>query len=263
MNRSTFIAGAAAVVGFTPAIVRATPAIEGEMLTQAAVFGSLPRPKPGEWTRMLMGIGAVYQKQIGVGIETAADGTQRKFYEMQVGSPGGDCNPNSLRKAYLKSSNYGSLIDVYPLISNIGRTANLVFRYADVTDPGKDDAEDTRLRLLDQKLLYDGRAMRIVSVAAARIVVAGRTVETTHIVGQYARSEKPGELLRRIDLWHTPAFPFGVAKYRATLTDMDPFELQVYESGRAYVSDLKMPLERVRAITQDGQYGHIPADSPS
>jgi hypothetical protein len=261
VRRSAFLCGVAAVAAGPAAFAETASLAAGARLTQRELFGALPRPRAGDWTRLILGSGAVYQKQIGMGVEIAADGTKRAYFELQVGSPGGSCNPNSLRKAYLRDAEFGSLFDVYPLISNIGRSANLVFRYADVTDSGTHDPEDTRLRLLDERRLYDPRTMRVVRVTTERIHVASRDVETTHVVGEYPVSRDPHERLRRIELWHAPVFPFGVAKYRAELAGAsDPFELHVYAAGSAYVSDLRMPLDRIRAITKDGQYGAIPPD---
>lgn len=258
MNRLGFLSSAAATLVLPTVSADAATLVEGTLTTQAALFASLPRPKVGDWTRIILGQGALYQKQIGTGIEVASDGTKRAYYEIQVGSPGGSCNPNSLRKAYLRGAEFGSLLEVYPLVSNIGRSANLVFRYADITDTARHDPEDTKLRLLDQKALYDARPLRIVSVSRERISVAKRVVDTTHVVGEFATSHVATERLRRIELWSTPAFPFGVARYRATLAGFDPYELHVYESGTSYASDLRMPLDRIRAITKDGEYGQIP-----
>lgn len=260
MNRLSFVGAAAAVLAL-PSVVAAAPIVEGTMTTQSALFASLPRPKAGDWTRIILGQGALYQKQIGTGIEVATDGTKRAYYEIQVGSPGGSCNPNSLRKAYLRGTEFGSLLEVYPLVSNIGRSANLVFRYADITDTTHHDLDDTQLRLLDQKSLYDPRPLRVVSVSSERLHIANKTVEAKHIVGEYAASRDRGARLRRIELWATPAFPFGVARYRATMVGFDPYELHVYSSGTAYATDLRMPLDRIRAITKDGAYGAIPAGS--
>ena len=259
MNRLTFATGVAAAVTSCGSRASAAPLVEGSTTTQAALFASLPRPKAGDWTRIILGQGALYQKQIGTGIEVASDGTKRAYYEIQVGSPGGSCNPNSLRKAYLKGTEFGSLLEVYPLVSNIGRSANLVFRYADVTDTAHHDVEDTLLRLLDQKALYDSRPLRVVSISNEKIHIANKSVVAKHVVGEYAASHESGPRLRRIELWSTPKFPFGVARYRATMVGFDPYELHVYSSGSAYATDLRMPLDRVRAITKDGAYGSIPA----
>lgn len=258
MNRLSFVSGTAALLAGPAAIARAASLTEGSMTTQAALFASLPRPKAGDWTRIILGQGALYQKQIGTGIEVASDGTRRAYYEIQVGSPGGSCNPNSLRKAYLRGTEFGSLFEVYPLVSNIGRSANLVFRYADITDTAHHDLEDTQLRLLDQKSLYDARPLRIVSVKTERMHIANETVEAKHIVGEYPATSDSSARLRHIELWSSAAFPFGVARYRATMAGFDPYELHVYSSGTAYATDLRMPLDRVRAITKDGAYGAIP-----
>jgi hypothetical protein len=228
------------------------------MTTQRELFASLPRPKASDWTRIILGAGAKYQKQIGVGTEIAEDGTRLPFYEIQVGSPGGSCNPNSLRKAYLHGHAFGSLMDTYPLIANIGRSENLVFRYGDETSTTPDDKADSILRLLDLKALYDERPLRIVATARQRIHVASANVETTYVAAEYPSANVACGRLTRIELWHSPAFPFGVAKYRATFARSMPFELVVYAHGTNYVTDLPLSLARVRAITKDGQYGPIP-----
>jgi hypothetical protein len=212
-----------------------------------------------DWTRIILGSGAVYQKQIGAGEEFSANGSRRLYYELQVGSPGGSCNPSTMRKAYLKGATFGSLFDTYPLISNIGRTENMVYRYGDVTggnlhqQPG-----DTTLRLLDEDYLYDSRPLRIVSVTRQRIHVASTDLEATHIAGEFLGSPARSQRLKRIELWHSPIFPFGVARYEAVVAGLDPFKLHVFSHGHDFVSLLSMPLEHVRAITRNGAYGQIP-----
>ena len=207
-----------------------------------------------------MGSGALYQKQIGLGSEISDEGTKRLFYEIEVGSPGGSCNPNTLRKAYLRSGGYGSLFDTYSLVSNIGRAANLVFRYGDITSGSHTSSNDTRLRLLDVPALFDTRPMTVVSVSREMRHQANRNVETTRVVAEYGPPTGAHQRLRRIELWHAPSFPFGVVRYRATLAGSDPYELETYSFGNAYKSDLPLSLDRVRAITKNDQYGYIPND---
>jgi hypothetical protein len=176
MRRSFFVTGVGATALNAATFARAGhPAMadtprEGALTTQGALFDSLPRPVVHDWTRIILGSGVLYQKQIGVGEEIAADGSRLPYYELQVGSPGGSCNPSTMRKAYLKGSQFGSLFATYPLISNIGRTENMVYRYGDV-EGGGTPAEhgDTTLRILDEDYLYDPRPLRIMSVAPQRI----------------------------------------------------------------------------------------------
>jgi len=259
MDRRHFIAGVGASVATVPALVRAAIAREGELTTQGALFASLPRPVVRDWTRVILGSGAVYQKQIGIGEELAANGARLPYYELQVGSPGGSCNPSTMRKAYLKGAAFGSLFDTYALISNIGRTENMVYRYGDVTGGNvKALSGDTTLRLLDEDYLYDPRPLRIVSIATQRIHVSSADVDTTHVVGEFVGKPSAHRRLKRIELWHSAAFPFGVARYEATVDGLDPFKLHVFSHGRDFTSLLSMSLAKVRAITRDGAYGQIP-----
>ena len=254
MKRATFLTLTATALGGLPTVVRA-----GTITTQGALFATLPRPRPDDWTRIILGSGAKYQKQIGAGIERTAGTASLAYYEIQVGSPGGSCNPNSLRKAYLRGGSFGSLLDVYPLVANVGRTENFVYRYGDLGAGQRGENGDTTLRLLDEQYLYDERPLRVLSIATERIHVASRNVDTTHVVGEFAKPASEKERLRRIELWHAPDFPFGVARYRATLHGLDPYELHVFSYGRPYKSDLALSLAQVRQMTKDGQYGQLPA----
>ena len=231
MNRSTFagMLGAAAAGIPLSAFARR---LEGAVTTQSTLFGSLPRIAAGDWTRIILGSGAEYQKQIGAGVEHGPGGARLLFIETQVGSPGGSCNPSSMRKAYLRTHRFGSLLDTYPLVANIGRTENMVYRFGDAGDPGHVPTSDDRLRLLDEAYLYDPRPIRIVSVSAQMIHAASRNVDATHVVAEFtpARTGASGRM-QRIELWHHAAFPFGVVRYRATLTELDPFVAHVYSFG--------------------------------
>ena len=254
------IIGAAATVLTAPRTIAQAAALRtGLLTTQRDLFASLPHPKAHDWTRIILGQGAKYQKQIGVGTEIAPDGSSLRYYEIQVGSPGGSCNPNSLRKAYLRGNEFGSLLDTYPLLANIGRSENLVFRYGDASEGKAEAKADSELQLLDLKSLYDERPLRIVSISRQRIHVASHDVETTYVVGEYPAARPSAGKLRRIELWHAPEFPFGVARYTATLSPGEaPYELSVYAKGTNYKTDLPLSLAHVRAITKDGAYGPLP-----
>ncbi len=253
MKRATFLSGTVALAGL-PAVASA-----GTVTTQHALFANLPRPRPSDWTRIIRGSGAKYQKQIGAGLERTPTSGALAYYEIQVGSPGGSCNPNSLRKAYLHDAAFGSLLDTYPLIANVGRTENFVYRYGDVVAGQRGENGDTVLRLLDESYLYDDRPLRIVSVGTQRIHIASRNVDTTHVVAEFAAPPSARQRLRHIELWHAPEFPFGVARYRATLHGLEAYELHVFSYGRPYKSDLALSLAQVRDMTKDGQYGQLPA----
>jgi hypothetical protein len=257
MDRATFAALLAAGATGIPLTAFARR-LEGALTTQQALFASLPRLGPGQWTRIILGSGAQYQKQIGAGVEQAGH-KRLLFIETQVGSPGGSCNPSSMRKAYLRAPRFGSLLDTYPLLANIGRTENMIYRFGDLADGGPVSSTDDTLRLLDERYLYDARPIRIVSVARQRIRSASRDVDATHVVAEFApgRTDAAGRM-RRLELWHHPAFPFGIVHYRATLTGLDPFTAQVFSFGGRFESLLSLPLARVRAMTPNGQYGQLP-----
>jgi hypothetical protein len=258
MDRSTFLAGLTAALPLAGSMVPFAALAEGQVTTQRDLFASLPQPKSHDWTRIILGSGAKYQKQIGAGIETAQSGEKLYYYELQIGSPGGSCNPSTMRKAYLREPSFGALLDTYPLIANIGRTGNLVFRYGDVTgEATANNPADTRLRLLDEAYLYDPRPVRIVSLARAQIHVASQNLDAMHIVGEYPKAGSASERLRHIELWHDPRFPFGLARYRATVAGLDPFEMHVYSHGADFSSILDLSLAEVRDITRNGAYGQL------
>ena len=259
MNRSAFLASTGALALAAPRLARAATLREGDLTTQGALFDSLPRPVVRDWTRVILGSGVAYQKQIGVGEEVDANGKRLLYYELQVGSPGGSCNPSTMRKAYLKANTFGSLFATYPLISNIGRTENMVYRYGDVVGGAtRQERGDTTLRILDEDYLYDPRPLRIVSIAPARIHVSSTDLVATHVVGEIVGGATVKRRLERIELWHSPLFPFGVAKYRATVLGLEPFEMRVFSHGTDFETLLTMSLDKVRAITKNGAYGQIP-----
>ena len=255
MKRSAFVTLAAAGAAGVPLFSLAGQ-LEGSSTTQPALFAALPRIRPAQWTRIILGSGAQYQKQIGAGTERDAS-NKRLFLETQVGSPGGDCNPNSMRKAYLRGGRFGSLFDRYEIVTNVGLTENFFFRFGDLHDGVRPNAADNTLRLLDVGDLYDPRPMRIISVGPQTVHAANRTLEATHIVADFAAPRLATRGLRRIELWHHPTFPFGVVRYRATLVGLEPFEAHVYSFGNHFTTLLPLSLARVRTMTPDGQYGQL------
>jgi len=256
VKRLDFLATSAAFAAL-PGVAHANEIAVAHVTTQSELFGALPKPTARMWTRIILGQGVKYQKQIGLGVETAADGTKLSFVELQVGSPGGDCNPNTLRKSYLEGRRFGSLVQVYPLISNIGRSANLIFRYGDVTDEKPAAKADVMLKLLDNRIAYDDAPLRVVSSERVRLTAAGHSVETTHVTCVVAGPSATG--IKRIDLWHAPSFPFGLVRYQATMGEgVDPYEMSCDSFGTDYKTDLPMTLANVRAVTKDGAYGSIP-----
>jgi hypothetical protein len=256
MDRATFATLLAAGAAGIPLSAFARR-LEGTTTTQRTLFAALPRIGTGEWTRIILGSGVAYQKQIGAGAERDRNGNRLLFIETQIGSPGGSCNPSSMRKAYLRQPRFGSLLDAYPLVANIGRTENFIYRFGDVRD-GKPTADDT-LRLLDEAYLYDVRPVRIISVSEQTIHAASRNVPATHVAAEFpALGTGTKQRMRQVQLWHHPEFPFGVVRYSATLAGLEPFDAHVYAYGGRFKSLLDISLARARAMTPDGQYGQLP-----
>lgn len=255
MNRIAFLSAAAATLVVAPAPAFAVDLV-GTSLSQKELFSRLPAGRPGQWTRVILGSGATYQKQIGIGREETPNGLIA-YFETQVGMPGGSCNPASMRKAYLRNAKIGSLLDSYAVSINIGRTENMIYHYGDA--PAGSAQRDDSLHLLDERYLYDDRLMHVVSVKSARIHIASAMHDTTHVVGEYRTPGTGNDRLEHVELWYAPEFPFGLAKFRATLRGLDPFEMHVYTHGDRFATMLAMKLDAVRAATKDGQYGQIPS----
>jgi hypothetical protein len=260
MNRASFFAGAAAfaALGAAPGPPAFASTLAGTT-TQGDLFAGLPHGRPGQWTRVILGSGAMYQKQIGLGTEIDRAGESRLYIETQVGMPGGSCNPSSMRKAYLRDAAFGSILHGYSLLANVGRTENMVYRYGDGPSGENGKSADSILHLLDEPWLYDARPLHVLSATRERIHAASAMHETTHVVAEFSRPRSAKERLERIELWHSPDFPFGVARYRATLRGLEPFELHVYSHGAEFTSLLAMSLDEVREITKNGEYGQLPA----
>jgi hypothetical protein len=238
---------AAAAASATPLFAFAR-ALVGSRLTQRELFASLPLPRIGDWLRVDMGSGVRYQKQIGLGVEHA-DAGGRLYVETQIGEMGAlACNPNTLKKTYLRGARFRAMIDPYPVLAIVSRSGNTITRWADTGDGQPQDPADARMRLLDAAYLYGDETLTVRSLAQATLHVAGTPHATTHVTADVA----PGSRLRRVELWHSPHVPYGVARYRATLTDLDPFELELTKYGAAFHSELPQSLETLRAMTPDG-----------
>jgi hypothetical protein len=213
----------------------------------------LPPGRAGQWTRVILGSGTMYRKQIGLGVERAPARAPRLYVETQVGVAGGPWNPSSLRKAYVRGSAFGSLVRAYPTVTNLGFTATAIYRYGEPTAATLSEAAtgETMLHLLDEPWVYDSRPLRIVSAAPERIESAGAVHDTIHVVASYGAKQSAHERLERIDLWHSSDFPFGVARYRATLRGLERFELRVTAHGDAFATQLPVPLDAIPLVARN------------
>lgn len=248
MDRRSFLSlTAAACAAGVPLAARASDLV-GRTLTQRELFESLPSPQPGDWSRVIMGSGVQYDKQMGFGTEKTPEG-EMLFVETQIGEAGGiACNPNTLKKTYLSEKHFGSLVTELSVAAIVAHSGNMLTRWADTEGGQVQAAHDAKLRLLDVAYLYDPRKMTIRSVSAKPLRVGMALHETTHVVGDFPA----GERLTRLEIWHTPAVPFGVARYRATVRELDPFDFALRTYGRTFKTALSTPLAQLRAMTPDG-----------
>jgi hypothetical protein len=243
-------------------------ALGGRATTQSALLALLPRPKSGQWVRLIMGAGVDYQKQIGAATESTEHGELR-YLETQVGTPGGSCNPNTMKRTYVSGSNFPALFDETPVVANVANSGTTLTRWSDLSGGQTGTPMDAKLRLLDASYLYDVRPLHVISSEPATVALpSGGTysgsaeaprgklhaLATTHIVAAFAPSHDPKAKLTRIELWTSPIVPFGVVKYRAVAKDLDPFELRLYSYGTRFKTDLAMSLETIRSITPNGTY---------
>lgn len=243
MKRSAFVAGgcAAGAFGILPAL--------GATTTQEALFARIARPRTGDWVRLVMDSGVAYQKQIGLGVEATGDG-DRLFVETQIGMPGGQCNPNTLKKTYLRAARFTSLLTAYPVLAYVAFSGTIVTRWGDVGDGQTQAGDEKHLRLIDAKHVYDVRPYSVVARRAETVRVRTGSFATTHVTAVFAPG--PRESLERVELWTSPRVPFGVVRYRAHLRGLAPFEIELDSHGRGYRSDLAMTLQTIRAMTPNG-----------
>jgi len=249
MDRQLFlsIAAAAAATSVVPLPAFATSALkDGAQASQADLFASLPMAKPGLWVRYIMGFGVQYQKQIGFGVEETPV-SNRYFIETQVGMPGGSCNPNSMKKAYLKTREFGGLIQIYGIEAYVSRSGNLLLY----------DAGTTPLMLLDSKHLYEEAPCTIsafepspiavpahaVKQSEGSIVVARNAASATRCAGRFESAS-----LREFEVWRSEEFPLGVAKINARVQGMPAFALALDSYGHDFKTGIPEPLEAVKAM---------------
>lgn len=244
--------GSAALAAGTPGLAFAQ-LVAARRTTQLALFDALPRPKPGDWTRIIMGSGVEYQKQIGIATERAQDGSL-VYVETQIGLPGGSCNPNTMKRVYLRSPRVGSFIAQMPALASVADSGTILSRWGDVGGGQTQTPDSAHLRLFDAAYLYDDRPLTVTKIARETLKLPFGTRETVHVVARFAPPTSSKHRLRQIELWSTPDVPFGLAKYRALAAGLDPFEAHVFSHGTNFQPALAMNIDAIRAITPDGTH---------
>jgi hypothetical protein len=250
MDRRLFlsVAGAGAAGAFALPAFAAQALHAGANVPQSQLFAALPSAVPGAFVRYVMGFGVPYQKQIGFGVEETPIAT-RYFIETQVGMPGGNCNPNSVRKAYLRTKRFGNLIEVYGVEAYVTRNGNLL-----LYDAG------TPLMLLDSAHLYGQTPCTIESYGPGNaeapvhsahysedaIVVPKSELPATRCTGSFS-----SDGLQNFDVWSSPSLPLGIAKITARVRGLPPFELALDSYGHDFKTNIREPLDAVRAMQNE------------
>jgi hypothetical protein len=249
MNRARFLAAAAAAsLTATAEQAKAMPTFmlaerirPGASLSLPEMLAQYPAPVSGDLVQYELGFGAAYDKQVGFGHETDGD-APLLFVETQVGNGDHACNPNTLKKVYLKTHRFADVFTPYPALAYVTRSGNMLTRWGDGMGP-----KATAMLLLDARALYDPRRAMVTHVEPAEVTVDGRTIATTHVAARFASAADAQ--LRTVELWLSPAVPLGLVKMTATSPDVDPFSLSVYKFARHFKTELAMTLTTIRALT--------------
>ena len=248
MKRNDFLVLGAGLLTADLLPLRAGAALlrDGARVEPHELFAGLPVARPGLWVRYILGFGVQYQKQIGFGLEETPL-AKRYFIETQVGMPGGSCNPNTMKKAYLKTRAFGNLMYVYGVEAYVSRSSTMVMLDQDQPPP---------LHLLDGSHLYDKGAgtvtrlrsgtMPVPKQAAHQsedsIVMAKTAVACTQCAAKFDQA-----LLKELEVWSAPDVPLGVGKVRARVAGMPEFNLAVDSYGFDFHTGIAASLDSIRA----------------
>lgn len=265
MRRAVFLANAltlAAAACGAPwrALAGSASFGKNQRLTETELFDEPVTAMPGDWVRYDLGFGVQYSKQIGFGRERVEeDGRDLLWTELQNGLPGGTCNPNLLKKAYLRDSRLRELTYQYPVLAYVAKAGPTLSRWGDHEDGGGKAAP---LLLLDSTELYDRGPYRVVSVEPETILIGTMlsqgqaTTGSQEIKAVRVSCLADGGRLRAgrietIDVWRSARVPLGIAAMKARVLGKEPFSLRVAGHGwGSYTPELKMPLASIRTLTQ-------------
>ncbi|HUA08277.1 MAG TPA: hypothetical protein VMA98_03315 [Candidatus Acidoferrales bacterium] len=225
--------------------ISAVPALALALRAVPGAAAAIADGRPGLWVRYVMGYGVQFQKQAGFGMESTPIAT-RAFIETQVGLPGGSCNANTARKAYIHGS-FGNLLTVYPVIAYVSGSGSLLALDQDSPPP---------FRMLDSPHLYP-TSLQPVSTKSAKVIAPvspsrfseeSIVAEKHSIDATYGDYPVDGHTLLRFEAWSSPAVPLGFARVRAVLNSMPPFELHLDSYGFGYHPEITDSLDAVRAV---------------
>jgi hypothetical protein len=236
----------------TPAGATSAPAV-GQRVAQSALFATTPAAQPRQWVQYVMGSGVQYLKRIGFGTETTG-ANDRHFIETQVGVPGGSCNPNTLKKAYLDGGSFGALMRPYAVQIYVVKSGTFFTTWAG-NEGSTPIGNEQRLLLLDAAYLYaQGRPATVAAVSSQSVRAAGKTFDATRIKATFAPAKTSGDepSIKDMTLWLSPRVPLGVVRMEVGLAGIDPFTLHLDTYGAHYKSEVGMSLDEVKALDAGG-----------
>ncbi|MGZ3509440.1 MAG: hypothetical protein ACXWNJ_13665 [Vulcanimicrobiaceae bacterium] len=244
MRRHDFLASAIALAALQTFPGRAS----AEAIAQPELVAGLPLARPGQWVRYIMGFGQPYLKQIGFGIERTPR-ESRYYVETETGIPGGACNPNTIKKAYLRANHFGPLLSPYAIEAYVAKAGDMVMLYQGPDAPSS-------LLLLDDKHLYTSAPCTVRSRGSANVRAAGKTIACTHVALDVpARRESQSQTagaLQSFAVWTSPHVTLGLVMMHARVVGLEPFELTLDSHGPHFTSGIPESLDAVRATGGSG-----------
>lgn len=220
--RSGAAAVAAIVAGSaspSSAAARSGFALSGPTLD--SLLAAMPAFMPGAWLEYSFEDAPKYAKRIGFGIEHTSLGTFRTI-ETQVGGSVTDCDPDTVKKAYLSAPVYGNLLQPHD-VRYLTLKAGPSFLLAEAT---KDDT----LWLLDTDTLYASRPATIVADSNETVVVQKRRIAARRVKLTFG-----GSSLRTMTMWLAPKVPGGIARLEA-VSGEDAFAIRLHAHGAGYAT---------------------------
>jgi hypothetical protein len=222
VNRTEFLASAAAAGG--TAFSLGGPTLD-------SLLATMPAFVKGSWLEYSFEIAPKYAKRIGFGIEHTALGPFRTI-ETQIGGSVTACDPNTLKKAYLRAPAYGNLLEPHD-VRYVALKAGPSFLLAEGT---KEDA----LWLLDTDTLYTSHRAAI--VAQSQEIVP---TQEHHVAARRLTLKFAGTTLRTMTIWLARSVPGGVARLEA-VSGQDAFAMQLIAFGSNYTTLVEQSFDMLR-----------------
>jgi hypothetical protein len=222
LNRAQFLAATAAAggTGFS---------LGGPTLD--SLLARMPAFVKGSWVEYSFDIAPKYAKRIGFGVEHTALGPFRTI-ETQIGGSVTACDPNTLKKSYLRAQSYGNLLEPHE-VRYVALKAGPSYLLAEGT---KEDA----LWLLDTDTLYTSHRATIVAQSDESVPILEHHVPTQRLTLKFQ-----GSALRKMTIWLARSIPGGVARLEA-VSGQDAFAMQLNSFGSNYITLVDQSFDLLR-----------------